>query len=171
MGRLTYFKCLDCLAAFTSTEAKVDVCACGGKVECMGKVFGASFVRTEERCACDKRCTHAAGPSCDCACGGVNHGTGKMVEVVLESGKLVAKGANLKVAEEWRAMKAEVDAAFQKRWGGVDEAKAAGEFVSRELWDGWFRARKAMAAAKSGKVHKTRMANAVRFVETMSKAG
>lgn len=25
-------------------------------------------------CPCDRRCTHAVGPDCDCQCGGLNHG-------------------------------------------------------------------------------------------------
>lgn len=31
----------------------------------------------------DARCTNATGPSCDCSCGGVNHGTHRVVAITL----------------------------------------------------------------------------------------
>jgi hypothetical protein len=30
--------------------------------------------RYSENRKCDARCTNATGPSCDCSCGGANHG-------------------------------------------------------------------------------------------------
>jgi hypothetical protein len=50
-----------------------------------------TYVRVEERCACDHRCTNATGPNCDFQCGGVNHGTHRIVQVVVESGKVSVK--------------------------------------------------------------------------------
>ncbi len=30
--------------------------------------------RVVDTCPCDRRCTHATGHSCECSCGGANHG-------------------------------------------------------------------------------------------------
>lgn len=63
-------------------------CVCDGRLELLGRVARArkGLVLDSERCACDGRCTNAPGPSCDCKCGGVNHGTGRMVPVVIDAG-------------------------------------------------------------------------------------
>lgn len=63
-------------------------CVCDGKLELLGRVCRArrGLVLDSERCACDGRCTNAPGPSCDCKCGGVNHGTGRMVPIVVDAG-------------------------------------------------------------------------------------
>lgn len=45
---LTYYKCIDCLTAFTAKE-EVKECLCGGKLECMGEVFGGQYKRVEEK--------------------------------------------------------------------------------------------------------------------------
>lgn len=85
---LYYHKCLDCLTPFSSTERKIDECDCCGPVILMGMVHGDKFIQQGNRPACDGRCTHAHGPSCDCACGGANHGTGRTVSVVVNEGKV-----------------------------------------------------------------------------------
>ena len=38
--------------------------------------FHAIKGRTVDSIACDARCTNAKGHSCDCSCGGANHGSG-----------------------------------------------------------------------------------------------
>jgi len=45
------------------------------RCEC-GKVFGAKMMNgtLNEGKKCDGRCMSATGPSCDCSCGGENHG-------------------------------------------------------------------------------------------------
>lgn len=85
---LYYHKCDDCLTPFASTEQKVDECDCGGAVTFMGIVCGDKWQHTENRPACDGRCTHASGPHCDCECGGINHGTGRVVATVVREGKV-----------------------------------------------------------------------------------
>jgi hypothetical protein len=37
---------------------------------------------------CDGRCTSAKGPSCDCSCGGRNHGSNLLVTVVVDAGSI-----------------------------------------------------------------------------------
>lgn len=90
--QLYYHKCNDCLTPFSSTERHVDRCDCDGIVTFMGEVKGDKYVQTGNRPACDGRCTHACGPSCDCACGGVNHGTGRIVQTIIKEGKVKAIG-------------------------------------------------------------------------------
>jgi hypothetical protein len=85
---LYYHKCLDCLTPFASAERKIDTYDCDGPVIFMGIIKGEKWEKTGTRPACDGRCTHAHGPSCDCACGGANHGTGRVVNVVVLEGKV-----------------------------------------------------------------------------------
>jgi len=90
MSILYYHKCNDCLTPFSSTERHIDLCDCDGRVTFMGQVKGDMYEKTENRPPCDGRCTHACGPHCDCQCGGVNHGTGKLVATVVKEGKIKA---------------------------------------------------------------------------------
>lgn len=81
-----FYKCQDCLtvAAIDRSHdryAKLPTCSlCGATCEHMGEVKGDKYVKHHVRCACDERCTHARGPSCDCSCKGENHGIGAVVE-------------------------------------------------------------------------------------------
>lgn len=85
---LYYHKCNDCLTPFSSSEKHIDLCDCMGSVTFMGVVQGEKFIQTVNRPACDGRCTHAHGPHCDCACNGVNHGSGRVVATVVKEGKV-----------------------------------------------------------------------------------
>lgn len=40
------------------------------------------YGRMVEEKVCDGRCMGATGPSCDCSCGGMNHGAGHGTEVI-----------------------------------------------------------------------------------------
>ena len=87
---LYYHKCNDCLTPFSSTERHIDLCDCDGCVTFMGQVNGNTYQQTANKPACDGRCTDACGPICDCQCGGVNHGTGRLVQTVVKEGKIKA---------------------------------------------------------------------------------
>jgi len=96
-----FYRCADCLSV-VATETKIqpvqvppsyfysfgECGACGGAIEYMGEVHRDHLIRTALRVPCDGRCTGATGPSCDCRCGGKNHGSNRLVEVVVETGKL-----------------------------------------------------------------------------------
>jgi hypothetical protein len=43
-----------------------------------------------DECPCDARCTNAKGPSCNCSCGGANHGAGHAVDLRCDSVALPA---------------------------------------------------------------------------------
>ncbi len=45
--------------------------SCGRKM-----VYGALMARVSANVPCDARCTGARGHTCDCSCGGKNHGAG-----------------------------------------------------------------------------------------------
>jgi hypothetical protein len=53
------------------TDGAIVVCACGHSVHL--KVLRGT--RNADK-RCDARCMSATGPSCECACGGANHGAG-----------------------------------------------------------------------------------------------
>lgn len=48
-------------------------CAIDG---CKGTVTLKAVIGTTSAKECDARCINAKGPSCDCSCGGENHGAG-----------------------------------------------------------------------------------------------
>ena len=81
---LLYYRCNDCLCSMT-VPAEVDTftarCACGGVLTFMGQVVQDRITEERHRCKCDERCTNAAGPICNCHCGGENHGAGKAAEI------------------------------------------------------------------------------------------
>jgi hypothetical protein len=54
----------------------------------MGRVEGARLTRMESRTPCDGRCIGAVGPSCDCSCGGENHGMTRLVDVAVDAGSV-----------------------------------------------------------------------------------
>jgi len=103
MSQLFYHKCSHCLCAFSSTEPKIDECDCNSdEVVCMGKVYGNTYKQVENRPACDGRCTGACGPHCDCSCGGVNHGTGRMVATVIREGKVKVVDPSADILDEMK---------------------------------------------------------------------
>ena len=136
------WRCADCLTvAFTpehitsTPDARgyhhfAECGACGGEIEYLGPVNKHHMIfQTETRCACDGRCTGAIGPSCDCQCGGENHGTGAVVEVVTRVDRLpkVMMPANaLEKATAYRALVAEFRAAWDARYGYATKEKRAG---------------------------------------------
>lgn len=54
----------------------------------MGQVRKTYIVKVGVKAACDKRCTLAVGPKCDCPCSNENHGTHRLVTFDKIVGKL-----------------------------------------------------------------------------------
>lgn len=168
----TYLRCRDCLTTVV-VEGKVAAnptcAACGGTFARVGVVKAARVFRLEERCACDGRCTNAPGPSCDCSCGGVNHGTGRVVTVEVEIGRAVVRTPDAATAKA-RAKQFK-DAVFmlnaaigQKFRGDLDNYKA-GRWVPRDVWDAIRSVHDRRRRAVAGKVHKARI-KAIRELTT-----
>lgn len=162
-----YLRCRDCVEPFVVTAERVDIynhpvlCACGGKCEVMGPILGRRWARVEELCACDARCTGATGPSCDCACKGENHGTGRTVEVIRETGAIrlaTCPDAARERGAEYRAALGAARGRIVARYGDVPAEKERGEWVSGDRYWGYSHATDDLVAAKRLRTHKGRIA-------------
>ena len=146
MASMYFYRCSDCLSVFTTSEAikhyyesdsgfpRYGKCgACGGRIEFMGRTERSRLVRDSERCPCDARCTSARGPSCDCQCGGENHGSNLWVPITVDAGGIpiahVSPQAS-QLADKYRDLVAQVTTALWKRYGSFIEAKRRGEYLS-----------------------------------------
>ena len=168
---LTYFRCSDCLTAFTSQEKRIDWCACGGKVQAMGVVHGPRYRKTEECTACDERCTNAVGPSCNCQCGGENHGTGKTVQTVVEQGMVKVSALqdpakSMRIANEFHSAFAEAKKRLYAKHGLTLKQIIHRIYIAdkTEYWAA-INAERALNSAKSYKVHKLRMEYLANFLK------
>ena len=136
---LYYHKCLDCLTPFASAERKIDTCDCDGPVIFMGIVKGEKWEKTGTRPACDGRCTHAHGPSCDCACGGINHGNGRVVNVVVAEGKVKVIDPSEDVYNDmvrgykYREVRDYADALYARLFGTADYWNRDARYARMEL--------------------------------------
>jgi hypothetical protein len=99
-----YFKCTWCERSFACECPSEDVEAirksncplCNeATVRVMGRVEKSNIVREVQKPACDRRCTDSKGPSCNCKCNCVNHGTGKLVAFDKIVGKLEVVNAEM----------------------------------------------------------------------------
>ncbi len=119
------------------------LCICGGKYDWMGLVSKDPryVIRTDERCPCDDRCTNARGPSCDCRCGGENHGSQRLVTVITGIDKVPTIAppdhAALVRAEDFRSAIKAAQSRVEARWGHAGDLRARGIRVSWEDWQGF----------------------------------
>lgn len=148
-----FYRCADCLSV-AATETKIhpiqnppnyvlsfgECAACNGRIEYLGDVHRNRLQKTELHVPCDSRCTGAIGPHCDCSCGGVNHGSNRLVEVVIEVGKLprllVPSDAKSK-AETYRALLQSVREAHHARFDAVIQLKRNGAYLNVADWCGF----------------------------------
>lgn len=154
MRALRYFyRCADCLgvaATETAIEPAKDAhgwpvqparlnaeCgACAGRLEFMGEVYKQRLNNlVGYLCACDGKCTGAVGPSCDCQCGGENHGTGRVVPIITTGPipRLMIPPDASQKALAYRALCDQFKAAWDARYRSLTERKRydrldAGEF-------------------------------------------
>ena len=164
-----FYRCPECLCV-NATEGRIPasyqtvcgLCSHRGLDE-MGKVSGSNLVNERDRTPCDNRCTSATGPNCECACGGANHGSGCITEVIIVGGvphlasqqndKLLARLA------EFRAAKNAAENALIAKIGfSVYEKLQARQWVdNKNAWCVnhyfWLRIRK----AEKCRQHKARM--------------
>lgn len=181
-----FWRCSDCLSV-VATEGETDAyyklnsyggrylgidCTCGGIYTHMGRVERQRLVKDELRCACDARCTHAAGPTCECSCGGVNHGKGVVVAVTVDKGgvpqiKPVDTKA-LKVAEEFREAVEETKKALG--WAfEVIQLKNQGVWVEYDKFCSMISVMKKFRTAQGYQTHKRRMAALQELQKTSKK--
>lgn len=135
----SFWRCADCLSVLAledvSTTARFTCGACGGSLECMGRVERDRLVRDEHRCPCDHRCTAARGPRCDCKCNGRNHGSGLVVKVTIDAGGVptatpYSTVRAQRVATEYREAVNAARARIDARYGAVLLAKREGRYLS-----------------------------------------
>ena len=133
VSELHYFRCDDCLSAMTVKDSDLPgtaracegFCVCTGPVHYIGRVHETHYQREGEKAPCDKRCTNASGPDCNCRCSCKNHGTGKLVTVVVEEGKIRVTSfdqASIDKGNAWRALREEFNREYNRVWGSVKEA-------------------------------------------------
>lgn len=144
-ARRFFYRCCDCLST-VATESKLPevyddrrgqvtnaICdACGGRIEYLGATVGDTLRKfAGYTTPCDHRCTHAAGPNCECSCGGANHGSGVVVPVYY-SGPVprvgIAKRAGAK-GEYYRELCGEFRAHWSRIFGGLASARERGEWL------------------------------------------
>lgn len=164
------WRCADCLTVGFTTEFVestrnergfyhfAECGACGGDVEYMGPVNKHHQIsHTETQPACDGRCTGAIGPSCDCQCGGENHGTGATVEVLkrVEGLPRIMMPSNARAkAETYRALVAEFRAAWDAKYSYATREKRAG-YVSAQTYAVYMRGQTVMSAFSKARAMRT----------------
>ena len=147
-----YVRCVDCLS-IGAVEVnpfrqnwKCGVCA--GTIEVMGKVVMDKLETETVRSACDARCTHARGPLCVCRCHCANHGTGRIVRIVVKHDiptiEFTDADEALKIATAYRDAIAAADAALAT-------AQRARSFY------GYWKVRGLLKKAREARKHETRM--------------
>lgn len=132
-------------------------CACDGKLELMGRVGRKpGLVLDSTRCACDARCTCATGPMCDCSCGGVNHGTGRVVPIEIGAGG-VPRLAVLDV-DACKARAAEYAAAMEPHRAELRALRAARPAWRHSPTDAEYALETALGNISKLRTHKGRLA-------------
>ncbi len=165
-----FVRCTDCLSIVAVEVQPItgDLCgACDGKIEVMGRVERDRLVTAEyQACACDARCQAARGPSCECACKGVNHGRSVTVLVREYAGlprRVMVEGETLPGfpskaltrATEYRQELARVAAA---RPGRVSAVLKSGAYLpERADYSAAMSYRRLVAAAREARTHNGRM--------------
>lgn len=175
-----FYRCLDCLTVAVTLQEIAPTydpktyarhyatCnACGGEVEYMGRTTietgSNTLVKTEYKCPCDHRCTGALGPNCDCKCGGKNHGSNLIVEVITAVGtlpKLMTPPSARRNAEQFRTLYAQVLQAWETAYRHVNAMKANREYMQTGDYSRYCtgqRHYKAIRSTKEMKSHPARM--------------
>ena len=167
-----FVRCADCLSVVAVEERPEGLLCglCGGRVEEMGRVTRdrrGMVTAAYDIPACDARCTHASGPSCDCPCGGANHGTGVTVPVVVTEGaprvSVPAAARAQRTADEWRAELVRVKGT---RAGRMSLAQRDGAWLGGGDYGLVMQYRRILAHAKGLRTHKGRMAQLRRIQES-----
>jgi hypothetical protein len=189
-----YLRCPDCLSTVTVNSKKIKtgfdyqrfdiykydntlhrwkapVCSlCDCEMEVMGEVEGNSYVRHDMKCACDARCTNAPGPNCDCQCRGEFHGTGRMVEYVAETGRVIVKETPeaKAVADEFHASCEKYVSRWRSIYGAVVDQKNSGSYLHGSDYGAYCEGVSVyglFAKAKKLKTHKARISKIQNLTE------
>ena len=125
MNKRWFARCSGCLSIMAieseGRPPRMRCSACTAPIELMGQVRYQRIINMEEHTPCDARCTMASGPSCDCACGGKNHGSKITVTVAVDVGGIPrATPPNpekaIRVYQEWIRARSEAEARIIKHF-------------------------------------------------------
>jgi hypothetical protein len=156
-----YYRCSDCcsVTAIEAECAPVDLRgSCGGTMELMGEVRRFMVWNVENHAACDSRCTGAGGPSRNCACGGANHGTGAVREV-LRNGQGIPTVSACDVArgEAFRSALESARARYKLHHGRAIALRDSGSWVDSDSYWAMENDRAAISHARGLKSYSGRM--------------
>jgi len=151
-----FYRCADCLTVVAVADRLEEIyddrrgrvpkaiCdACEGGIEYLGETVADSFLQKQTgwRPICDARCTGARGPSCDCHCGGKNHGSGIVVPVYTH-GPIPRVGtpkAGAARAIEYRQLCEQFKAEWSKAFQPLGDRRKAGEWLNPDEFRKWNR--------------------------------
>lgn len=163
------YRCHDCLAVSAVDGVLVDRrarCDCGGTVECLGYVRDTGrryLARDSFDVPCDHRCTGATGPNCDCSCRGENHGTGRVVTVVVDAGGVPRlRAGDLARVGAWHWTLAALEALAHERFP-VDDYLAGRRIHNYGLWRATRDSRNELAKLRAAKTWHGRLRAAERL--------
>ena len=174
-----FYRCVDCLdlTVIDGQQQHEILCDCGARLNYMGHVNGDTLRIDAERSACDDRCTSATGPNCDCGCGGVNHGTNRVVQVQIITGNVpqVTARANLATrcaqVAAWRRAILEARERADAATHGTISAMQRGQRIKDKAL--WWQARDYQAAIRKAsdyQSHKRRMSALAAIAQTAQAA-
>ena len=170
-----FYRCRDCLelTVIDGEQLRELACDCGGYADYMGHVHGDRLRRDEIESVCDARCTHAAGPFCNCSCGGVNHGTHRVVTVHYDGGAIPRVTARADLATrcaqvaDWQRAIAEARERANAITGGAYNRIMTGAWVENKAqWRQAYDLRTAIGKASRYQIHKRRMTALAAIAQT-----
>lgn len=146
-----FYRCLDCLEVqaidgpqlrgqWVDGMIRWPQCDCSGNLKWMGKVQGLSLIQAHLGCPCDGRCTGALGGNCDCSCGGKNHGTRRLVQMITNVGPIpkIAPRADLNErlvhVAEFKAAKEAALARIAAKFGERYQDYKAGQYIAGDTY-------------------------------------
>lgn len=156
-----FYRCITCLAvsAIDGSPLRNPACgACGGQLEHMGRVERDRLVKDAIECVCDYRCTGALGPICNCKCGGVNHGTNRVVQVTYEAGAIPT--VTPRNPEQFKAIAAEYKSALDGIYSDFEpllNAKRTRQWLNDEQFTRLRTLQRTYRKALESRCHKSRM--------------
>jgi hypothetical protein len=163
------WRCVDCLSVvFVESQERSLLCGvCAGSMEPMGRVARNRVFDAERRCPCDVRCTSAQGPNCECSCGGANHGSNAVVEVIRDLGPIPTLGRP-KCAADAIARAAEFRAAVgpvEAEHDALQEQRCRNRWLTDAEYGRLCSVGFLLRRVRKARIHKTRMRMLAEYAE------
>lgn len=153
------------------TDDTIKVCFCGGEsLEYMGFVHRDPRVLLDEKtaCACNTLCTDAAGPCCNCTCGGKNHGRHRYVQIEYVKGSVPkavkADQRALDRAAEYLGLVEACEEKIKFKYGTFIVKMDQGIRIDYSTWSEIRSAFRTFQKAKDFKIHSRRVTELKKFL-------